>query len=200
MILLYDVRRFEQNPFLTINLDDTAALSQVSMPPRVPVITSIRFNQTGQYILVGTAGDVHYVADSFSGQVVFRLVGHVGLERADGAAIGMIPQAGASGHELCWAPDGNMVIAGSANGQLCVWSLPAPGASPVTLQPSSVLNGHEGTPRVVAFNPRYARAYELTRTHYRWRPGGVLATRIWRFGRVSTWSTLITGPELPRIR
>ncbi|WFD36963.1 hypothetical protein MCUN1_003855 [Malassezia cuniculi] len=157
VILLYDIRKFEQNPFLTINIDDTAALSQVSMPPRVPVITSLRFNQTGQYILVGTAGDVHYVVDSFSGKVVFRLIGHVGLERADNAAIGMIPQAGASGSEVCWTPDGNMVIAGSANGQLCVWSLPEPTDSPVTLKPSSVINGHEGTPRVVAFSPRYAQ-------------------------------------------
>ena len=157
VVLLYDVRKFEQNPFLTINLDDTPALSQVSMPPRVPVITSLRFNQTGQYILIGTAGDVHYVADSFSGQVVFRLVGHVGLERADGAQIGMVPQAGSSGHEVCWTPDGNMVISGSANGQLVVWALPAPAAAAVTLQPSTVLNGHEGTPRVVAFSPRFAQ-------------------------------------------
>lgn len=148
-----------QNPFLTITIDDTAALSQVSMPPRVPVITSLSFNQSGQHVLVGTAGDVHYVVDSFSGQLLFRLVGHVGLERADGADLGMISQAGGSGQEVCWTPDGRMVVSGSASGQLCVWAIPEspPHGTPTTLQPSALLNGHEGSARVVAFNPRYAQ-------------------------------------------
>lgn len=157
-VLLYDVRKFDQNPFLVITVDDTAALSQVSMPPRVPVITALTFNQTGEYILVGTAGDVHYVMDSFSGKFLFRLAGHVGLERAEGARMGMAPSAGISGEEFTWTPDGRMVIAGSATGQLCVWTLPnTTPSSPMTLLPDAMLNGHEGTPRAVAFNPRCAQ-------------------------------------------
>jgi len=157
-VLLYDLRKFDQNPFLTITIDDTVALSQVTMPPRIPVITHLSFSQTGQHLLAGTSGDVHYVLDAFSGKLLYRLVGHVGLERADGASIGLVASAGISGQELCWTPDGQMVIAGSANAQLCVWSIPAsPPAAPVTLQPSAILNGQEGTPRVVAFNPRCAQ-------------------------------------------
>ncbi|WFD27881.1 hypothetical protein MNAN1_002889 [Malassezia nana] len=157
-VLLYDLRKFDQNPFLTITIDDTVALSQVTMPPRIPVITHLSFSQTGQHILAGTSGDVHYVLDAYSGKLLYRLVGHVGLERADGATIGIVPSAGISGQELCWTPDGQMVVAGSANAQLCVWSIPAtPPAVPVTMQPSAILNGQEGTPRVVAFNPRYAQ-------------------------------------------
>ncbi|WFD31178.1 hypothetical protein MSPP1_002212 [Malassezia sp. CBS 17886] len=157
-VLLYDVRKFDQSPFLTVGIDDTAALSQVSMPPRIPVITHLSFSQMGQYILAGTSGDVHYIIDSFSGDLLFRLVGHEGLERADGAPIGMVAQAGISGQELCWSPDGQMVIAGSANGHLYAWTIPsaAPPTPPVTLGPSCVLEGHDGTPRVVAFNPRCA--------------------------------------------
>jgi len=160
-ILLYDIKKFDQSPFLTITIDDTAALSQVSMPPRIPMITHLSFNQSGQYILVGTAGDVHYVVDSFSGDLLYRLVGHSGLEKADSVAVSMVPQAGASGQELCWTPDGRMVVSGSTNGQLCVWSVPeAQGKAPVkTLQPCALLNGHEGPARVVAFNPRCARTY-----------------------------------------
>lgn len=160
VVLLYDVRKFDHSPFLTITIDDTAALSQVSMPPRVPVITHLSFNQSGQFILAGTAGDVHYVVDSFSGKVLWRLVGHLGLEQASGGGVGMVPQAGISGQEVCWTPDGKMVISGSANGQLCIWAMPEQiPTSPKTLQPSAMLNGHEGPARVVAFNPKCARTY-----------------------------------------
>ena len=38
-ILLYDLRKFDQNPFATITIDDTAALSQVMMPPRIPAVS-----------------------------------------------------------------------------------------------------------------------------------------------------------------
>lgn len=161
-VLLYDIRKFDHSPFLTILLDDTAALSKVSMPPRVPVITHLSFSQSGQYILAGTAGDVHYVLDSFSGKLLWRLVGHVGLEQASGQGIGMVPQAGASSQELCWTPDGSMVLSGSATGQLCVWSLPTSiPTSPITLEPSALLNGHEGPSRVVSFNAKCARTSAL---------------------------------------
>ncbi|KOS13640.1 wd40 repeat-like protein [Malassezia pachydermatis] len=158
-VLLYDLRKFDHSPFLTIMIDDTAALSQIMIPPRVPIITYLGFSQTGQYILAGTSGDVHYVLDAFSGQMLFRLVGHVGLERAEGGSIGMVPTAGISGQELCWSPDGRIVIAGSATGQLCFWAIPEqpPASPPETLQPSGSLNGHGGLPRVVAFNPRCAQ-------------------------------------------
>ncbi|WFC99853.1 hypothetical protein MYAM1_002599 [Malassezia yamatoensis] len=157
-VLLYDVRKFDCDPFLTITLDDTAGLSQISMPPRVPVITSLSFNQSGQFILVGTAGDVHYILDSFAGKLLWRLVGHVGLEQAPGHSVGMAPQAGISGQEVCWTPDGRMVLAGSANGQLCIWALPeAIPEEPTSLRPNALLNGHEGPTRVVEFNPKCAQ-------------------------------------------
>lgn len=157
-ILLYDIRKFDQNPFATITIDDTAALSQVTMPPRIPVITHLSFNHTGQYILAGTSGDVHYVIDSYTGQLMYRLTGHVGLERANGASVGLVPKAGISGQEMCWTPDGRMVLAGSATGQVYVWALPErpPSALPSTLHSHTTLQGQEGTPRVVAFNPRCA--------------------------------------------
>lgn len=157
-ILLYDIRKFDQNPFATITIDDTAALSQITMPPRIPVLTHLSFSHTGQYILAGTSGDVHYIADTYTGKVVYRLTGHIGLERADGASVGLVPKAGISGQELCWTPDGRMVIAGSATGQVHVWALPEqpPATLPATLHSTTTLQGQEGTPSVVAFNPRCA--------------------------------------------
>lgn len=83
------------------------------MPPRVPVITSLEFGAQGQ-LLVGTAGDVHYIVDSYKGTLLRRLVGHQGLEGAAGNPIGMVPEAGVSGQEVCWTPDGKFVISGQS--------------------------------------------------------------------------------------
>ncbi len=123
-VLLYDIRKFDQMPFLVVYLDDSAALSKVSMPPRVPIITSLTFTSDSQYLLLGTSGDVHYVIDTFSegGQVVARLIGHEGLEKASGAPIGMVAEAGISGQEVCWTPDGKWVLSGSADGSVVFWS------------------------------------------------------------------------------
>ncbi|PWN53906.1 WD40 repeat-like protein [Violaceomyces palustris] len=157
-VLLYDIRKFDQKPFLTVTVDDTAELSQISMPPRVPVITSLEFNNQGHYLLVGTAGDVHYVVDSFTGEVRKRLVGHEGLERASDHPIGMVPEAGISGQEVGWTPDGNYVVSGSATGQIFTWNVPETGGGLYqNVYPCAVLSGHEGPSRVVGFNPRFAQ-------------------------------------------
>ncbi|EPQ30543.1 uncharacterized protein PFL1_02068 [Pseudozyma flocculosa PF-1] len=170
-ILLYDTRKFDQAPFLTIHLDDTRALSQISMPPRYPIITSLEFNNEGGHLLVGTSGDVHYVVDSFSGAILHRLVGHSGLENASGAPIGMVPEAGISGAEVCWTSDGKLVLAGSANGQIVVWKIPdepqqqqqqgqqgyPAGGDIPNLNPTTVIPGHEGPVRCLAFSPRLAQ-------------------------------------------
>lgn len=166
-VLLYDVRKFDQNPFEVIHLDDSAALSKVSMPPRVPVITSLTFSNDSQYLLLGTSSDVHYVVDTLpeSGQeagVVARLVGHEGLERASGTAMGMVAEAGISGHEVCWSPDGKWVLSGSADGSVVFWHIDLDEARRNefrNLRPRFKQSGHDGTSRVLAFNPRFARKW-----------------------------------------
>lgn len=155
------------------------------MPPRIPVITSLHFSTNGQHLLVGTAGDVHYIIDSFDGKLLRRLVGHEGLERAGGHSTGMVPEAGISGQEVSWTPDGRFVLSGestsvvlmkallaetlcfaltgSASGQIFVWDVPPnpPNAGDnLNLQPCAVLPGHAGPSRVVAFNPRTAREWK----------------------------------------
>lgn len=161
-VLLYDVRKFDQMPFLVVHLDDSAALSKVSMPPRIPIITSLTFTNDSQYLLLGTSGDVHYVVDTFSegGPVVARLIGHEGLERASGASIGMVAEAGISGQEVSWTPDGKWVLSGSADGSVVFWYVDLEEASRNefrNLRPRYKQTGHDGASRVVAFNPRYAR-------------------------------------------
>ena len=163
-VLLYDIRKFDQMPFLVVHLDDSAALSKISMPPRVPIITSLTFSNDSQYLLLGTSGDAHYVIDTFSegGQVVARLVGHEGLERATGQSIGMVAEAGISGQEVCWTPDGKWVLSGSADGSVFFWYIDLEEANRNefrNLRPRYKQAGHDGASRVLAFNPRYAREY-----------------------------------------
>lgn len=163
-VLLYDVRKFDQLPFLVVHLDDSAALSKISMPPRIPIITSLTFTSDSQYLLLGTSGDAHYVIDTFSegGQVVARLIGHEGLEKASGASIGMVAEAGISGQEVCWTPDGKWVLSGSADGSVVFWYIDLEEAKRNefrNLRPRHKQAGHDSVSRVLAFNPRYARKF-----------------------------------------
>ncbi len=160
-VLLYDLRQFFKGPFSEIYLDDSKALSKVSMPPRVPIITSLTFSSDSKYLLVGTSGDAHYVIDTFPPEegVAARLVGHQGLEKASGSAMGMVAEAGISGQEVCWTPDGKWVMSGSADGSVKFWYIDLDEARRNEfreLRPRHTQTGHEEASRVLAFNPRHA--------------------------------------------
>ena len=73
--------------------------------------------------MVGTSSDVHYIVrsvelDKEDPNPVFlqrRLIGFEGLENVSGGGgrgTGMVPDAGLSGSECCWTPDGKFVISG----------------------------------------------------------------------------------------
>jgi len=110
---------------MKIDLDDSHHLSKISMPPRRPIITSLEFSNSGNQLLVGTSGDIHYIVKSIEepgdipGKIPIqrRLIGFEGLERigtgnGNGPDIGMVPDAGLSGSECCWTPDGKYVLSG----------------------------------------------------------------------------------------
>lgn len=169
-VLLYDIAMFDHGPFMTAYLDDSAALSKVSMPPRIPIITSLTFSPDSQHLLLGTSSDAHYVVDTFkqdeSDKVVARLVGHDGLERASGKAVGMVAEAGISGQEVCWTPDGKWVLSGSTDGSVVFWYFDKDEAARNefrNLKPKYKQTGHDGTSRVLAFNPRHARKFQPRR-------------------------------------
>lgn len=143
----------------------------------------MHFSNNGQYLLVGTSSDVHYVLDAIYLTPLRRLVGHSGLERDAQGNKGVEPRRGISGEELCWTADSSWVISGSANGEVIAWDLrPEPGQSQLTrsdvaggnwhtanppdwttlripdLKPKVVLHGDgagSGPTRAVKFNPRY---------------------------------------------
>lgn len=133
-------------------------LAKISSPPPRPTFTSVAFSNNGNYLLVGTDRDTHYILDAFELNIVRRLEGHQGLGRA-------------SSEELSWSADSNFILSGSADGSVVVWDITPPkgeskleapprGRPPLTLQPSVVLRppgeGDISPSRAVAFNPRYS--------------------------------------------
>jgi COMPASS component SWD2 len=146
IILLYDLRNFTkvsqrvkrepfrssakcsiscnaslQTPFMQIPLNDEVYHATKSFPPRAPIITSLTFSPSGVGLLVGTAGDVHYLVCSHTGHTLHRLRNHEGLEKAaglgEGIESGMVPEASISGQECGWTPDGRFVFSGEDQGR-----------------------------------------------------------------------------------
>ena len=142
-------------------------LAEISQPPPKPTFTSIAFSNNGNYILVGTASNVHYVLDAFKLSILRRLVGHTGLGRDRGGVNG-----GASGEEISWSSDSRWIVSGSADGNIYLWEIaPSPGQTKIeppnipdnalythpapTLQPTITLTGSRAASRAVKFNPRF---------------------------------------------
>ncbi|BGP20720.1 hypothetical protein JCM10213_001036 [Rhodosporidiobolus nylandii] len=176
-VMMYDTRNFDKQPFLCVHIHDPVLMNR-TFPPRTPIYTSCSFSNDGKWLLVGTSGDVHYVLDSFEGNVVARLECPypdeiaIGLERAIAPPHErpMDPRAGLSSEEVKWSPDGRFVISGSIDGRIHIWDVappdgereklypdrPAPGPG-CTLYPICSPEGHVGGPsRALAFNPRTA--------------------------------------------
>jgi COMPASS component SWD2 len=160
-ILLYDMKNFDKEPFATFTIKDPA-LDKISYPPRHPIITSMSFSTNGKWLLVGTAGDAHYVMDAFDGRTLAKLEGHVGLERGKfSKSVGVTPVKGISGEEVNWTQDSLFVVGGSQAGKIHFWDasqIPEAevpdGEDVKILSPIVNLDGHPGPSRCVRFNPR----------------------------------------------
>ncbi|POV99482.1 hypothetical protein PSHT_13530 [Puccinia striiformis] len=155
-ILLYDLREFDSEPFIAKHIEDPV-LARISYPPPPPnLFTSLKFSNDGSKLLVGTAGDVHYVLDAFNGDILARLEGHQGLGYAP-PLDSMFPGQSGSSEETTWTPDSRYVISGSADGKVFVWDVQPPKDDPIhamrapqsphaTWQPLKVYDGHLGNP------------------------------------------------------
>jgi len=142
-------------------------LAEKSQPPPKPVFTSISFSNNGNYILIGTSSDTHYVLDAFSLTILRRLSGHRGLSEGP-----LQPRHGSSGEEVSWSSDSRWVASGSADGGVFFWDIaPPPGQDKieppnvldrlshpqpvVTLQPAVSLATGRAASRTVKLNPRF---------------------------------------------
>lgn len=125
-----------------------------------PKFTSLAFSNNGEYILLGTSSNVHYVLNAYDLSILRRLEGHQqGLGRL-------------SGEEVCWTADSHWVLSGSADGSIVAWDLTPPNGQTKletvtsrdepapTLHPATVLRpsgqGSHAASRAVRFNPRFS--------------------------------------------
>lgn len=126
-------------------------------------MTSMSFSTNSKWILIGTAGDVHYVIDAFDGGLLARLEGFKGLEGGKtGDQYGVAPVKGISGEECGWTQDSKFIVSGSSVGKIYFWDaamIPAQaapdGENATVLEPVITLEGPPGPSRCVKFNPRY---------------------------------------------
>ncbi|KAK8865601.1 hypothetical protein IAR55_000745 [Kwoniella newhampshirensis] len=175
-IMLYATAEADMGPFKFEPLNDVA-FESISQPPPKPIFTSLQFSNNGDYLLVGTSSDVHYVLDSITLLPLRRLVGHGGLERDKQGNKAVQPRRGNSGEEVSWTGDSNWVISGSADGNVLFWDLTRPAGEEKLsrddvrdpdvdkswymrripeIQAKVLLRGNGGISRAVKFNPRYS--------------------------------------------
>ncbi|TIC30430.1 WD40 repeat-like protein [Wallemia mellicola] len=145
-ILLYDTKEFDKAPFMTFVLQD----KDQKVPGRsiYPHPTCIKFSTDGNYMLVGTNSYYHYILNSFTGQIYYRLTGHETFSSSQ-----------LHRDMLSWTPDSNYVVGGSKNGKIFVWEIPpfteqkdheARNLSPIV----STDNHNKEPSKVVSFNPK----------------------------------------------
>ncbi|PWN34052.1 WD40 repeat-like protein [Meira miltonrushii] len=172
-VLLYDARKWAEKPFKQMEIPD---LFKNEVGGQVAVITSLHFSPSGSQLLVGTSGPAHYILDAQKGYVVHNLTGKKTLQKAspgnDAEEAGEVPstskqkespmvkEAGISGTECGWTPDGKYVFSVSGNKDVVFWSVTEKeeGARIVSeLTPTFSLDAYPGGfIRSAAFNPRNA--------------------------------------------
>ncbi|KAG0355201.1 member of Set1p complex, histone methyl transferase [Gamsiella multidivaricata] len=111
---LYDVKIFDQGPFDSAMIGQSLGIDPTSDLPTAVIPTQLEFSSDGKHILVTSAGDAHYIVDSYQPiSTRFRLVGHYGYGN----------EPFQSGGEACWTPDGKFVVSGSRDGNIYVWDI-----------------------------------------------------------------------------
>ncbi|CCG84428.1 protein of unknown function [Taphrina deformans PYCC 5710] len=159
-VMLYDLRNFDKEPFSTWRITDDQFLQKFSYPPRMPNWTKLEFSNDGKLILLCTDGEAHYVLDAFSGEIKFRLTGHVPIH-----------QTHQTSGNTTFTPDGRHVISGSGDDSLVFWDLGGPVRNDRTLMPSHITPaGALDNPLCVAFNPRTAMMVTADTELFMWLP------------------------------
>ena len=150
-VLLYDVRNYDKAPFATF---DMLPSETRFMPHSIGRgWTKLEFSNDGKSILVGSAGNGHYVLDAFSGDL------RAFCERQTGPTGRLAPGSrphdrGVQGQgDVCFSPDGRYVIGGAGQDKLCVWDVYAEAGPERRLAPAHELPSKGGC-AVVEFNPR----------------------------------------------
>ena len=133
-VVLYDVRNYEQGPFVSFTVDPV--LSKSGDLPTYGVST-MKFSMDGESILVMCGGVIH-VIDAFNGEKKLKL-------KVPGAESSLVPL------EPTWTPDGQFILcAGGGDQKIHVWSA----GTGVELEPWR--NRHAGAVACMKWSPNTA--------------------------------------------
>ncbi|KAI8391796.1 WD40-repeat-containing domain protein [Radiomyces spectabilis] len=132
-IKMYDLRAYETGPFATWVLRDP--YTQQGMNEW----TKFKFTRDGKQIMISTAGNCHYMVDSFEGNLQQRLVGHSPtLPGNVGEAVGL-------------SPDAKYAFSGGSDGTMAIWDIQNPNMENKPL--TKLQTPHQQGISVFGFNP-----------------------------------------------
>ncbi|KAK6350037.1 member of Set1p complex, histone methyl transferase [Orbilia brochopaga] len=150
-VFLYDVRMFDKEPFAMFPLLDDDFLKQFSYPPMMPEWTKIEFSNDGRLLMIGTNAKVHYIIDSFKGELKCRVARKAPTPVGRDGKWDMLKASG----DLCFTPDAAFVVGGQGDKGVAMWDMSMKRVDKEkNLQPFLELDSPKGPASVVAFNPR----------------------------------------------
>ncbi|OBT77038.1 hypothetical protein VF21_02963 [Pseudogymnoascus sp. 05NY08] len=123
-ILLYDIRKFEKEPFASFDLYPFA-----KHDPTARAWRSLDFSNDGKSLLVGTAGNTHFVLDAFDGKLKHGLI-----RKSGGTRRLSLAKEGPDGEDdtearhhtsgdVCFSPDGRYVLSGQQRNNVLVYDI-----------------------------------------------------------------------------
>ncbi|XP_065900981.1 WD repeat-containing protein 82-like [Dysidea avara] len=142
MVKLYDLRSFDKGPFATFHVRQDFAECEWS---------NIKFSPDGKLILISTNISQIRILDSFQGNEIATLSGHLNNQG--------IPL------EASFTPDSQFVLSGSQDGTVHIWEAES-GHKLCVLE-----GGHPGPTRCVQFNPKYLNMVSTCTNLAMWLPG-----------------------------
>jgi COMPASS component SWD2 len=186
-ILLYDLRNFDHQPFSTIdvlpfeqrfNPRFSVVRGGGGVPGRIdgPAWSRLEFSNDGKNLLLTTAGEGHYVIDSFDGNLV-HLLKRPGASqrRAPGGEGSRVPGTG----DACFTVDGQFVVGGSGlDDGVLVWDVAQGRNVADVLKPAAKLPFNAGAQdrvEIVGYNPRFNLLCTADRNFLMWTPDAELA-------------------------
>lgn len=171
LLRLYDLASFDKGPFIS-----------VSVPVMEPQAwLKIEFSNNGKTILVATDSTEHYLLDAFLGKLltVLQMKAETGLGACSGNWMtSKYPSTG----PCTFSPCGKYVVAGSPEGEICIFDLTGIKSSdglsrkvtdkvnpPRTLPVTRIPAAH-GIPKIALFNPKVLVLATADNTVQLWQP------------------------------
>jgi COMPASS component SWD2 len=182
-ILLYDLRNFDKQPFSTFDLYDMEMRYDQGAGGRL--WTKLEFSNDGKSLLVGTAGNGHYILDSFEGTLKHCCTRSAPSQRAPPGEWGALFGAGSNGNasgskkatgqgDVCFTPDGLFLVGGSGNEDgVLVWDLRQPETADNMLKHTTRLpfpNNIAERTEIVMYNPRFNMMCTADKNVLMWQP------------------------------